>query len=471
MRRAWLLWTIFAFCLTLGLAGMAWISVTSLQLERKGIVEENVRLALWRMDSAVAPLVAQENARPYFAYTSFSPLERAYTRMFNSIDFGDVLVPSPLLKQDNPLVLVHFQIDPAGAISSPQVPSGNMRDMARGSGYLSREQVVRSEEELAEVAKRLDRAKLLALLPASQAPTTMPLIVPQHFADAQQEQPSYTKQQAQRSINEAQARFNTSAQASNFEFQNQRGSLPRAAAEANIREGILRPLWLGDMLILARRINVNGQEYVQGCWLDWSGIRKTLIESISDLLPSADLAPAPAVANGRSSRLLASIPVRFDPGTIPFALDLLGSPVRIMLLAAWIGMLIAAGAVGVLLWGTLALSERRASFVSAVTHELRTPLTTVSMYAEMLSSGMVRGPEKQQEYLATLQAEAHRLGHLVENVLAYSRIERGRALAAPLADVSVPALLQTVKDRLVARAQQAEMSLCVEVRDGAAGRT
>ncbi len=44
---------------------------------RQAAVEENVRLALWRMDSALAPLVAQESARPYFAYSSFLPVDRA----------------------------------------------------------------------------------------------------------------------------------------------------------------------------------------------------------------------------------------------------------------------------------------------------------------------------------------------------------------------------------------------------------
>ena len=50
---------------------------------RQAALEENARLALWRMDSAVAPLVAQESARPYFAYEPFYSVERAY-----GLDFG-----------------------------------------------------------------------------------------------------------------------------------------------------------------------------------------------------------------------------------------------------------------------------------------------------------------------------------------------------------------------------------------------
>ena len=37
---------------------------------------ENIRLALWRIDSMLAPLVAEESVRPWFCYRSFFPAER-----------------------------------------------------------------------------------------------------------------------------------------------------------------------------------------------------------------------------------------------------------------------------------------------------------------------------------------------------------------------------------------------------------
>ena len=73
------------------------------------------------------------------------------------------------------------------------------------------------------------------------------------------------------------------------------------------------------------------------------------------------------------------------------------------------------------------LSERRGAFVSAVTHELRTPLTTFRMYAEMLADGMV--PDAASSGRSTWTRCASRptgLSHLVENVLQYARLERGR---------------------------------------------
>jgi signal transduction histidine kinase len=115
--------------------------------------------------------------------------------------------------------------------------------------------------------------------------------------------------------------------------------------------------------------------------------------------------------------------------------------------------------------GALTLSERRGAFVSAVTHELRTPLTTLRMYTEMLAEGMIRDDDKRRSYLATLRAEADRLGHLVENVLAYSRIERGRA-RGHIVTVPLNELIDRVRQRLSERAEQAGMQLLVEPAEG-----
>ena len=114
MMRPWHTWTLFGLCLAVVLAAMGWISWTVVKLDRaecearrQAAVEEEVRLALWRMDSALAPLIARESARPYFVYTPFYPADRAYTRMFAQIQSGEVLVPSPLLTQTSPHVLLH----------------------------------------------------------------------------------------------------------------------------------------------------------------------------------------------------------------------------------------------------------------------------------------------------------------------------------------------------------------------------
>jgi signal transduction histidine kinase len=70
-------------------------------------------------------------------------------------------------------------------------------------------------------------------------------------------------------------------------------------------------------------------------------------------------------------------------------------------------------------------SERRSNFAAAVSHELKTPLTAIRMYGEMLRDGMVSDEAKEKEYSATITAEAERLTRLIQNVLEFSKLERG----------------------------------------------
>jgi len=73
------------------------------------------------------------------------------------------------------------------------------------------------------------------------------------------------------------------------------------------------------------------------------------------------------------------------------------------------------------------LADLRSQFVSHVSHELRTPLTSIQMFAETLALGRVQDPEKQRGYLETIARESERLARLVDQVLAFSKIEQGRS--------------------------------------------
>lgn len=72
------------------------------------------------------------------------------------------------------------------------------------------------------------------------------------------------------------------------------------------------------------------------------------------------------------------------------------------------------------------LAARKAEFVSTVSHELRTPLTSIRMYADMLKEGWVKDEASARDYFALIAAESERLARLVNNVLDFSRIERGK---------------------------------------------
>jgi signal transduction histidine kinase len=73
----------------------------------------------------------------------------------------------------------------------------------------------------------------------------------------------------------------------------------------------------------------------------------------------------------------------------------------------------------------LRLAAMRSQFVSSVSHELRTPLAAIRMFAETLRMGRTSGPEAEAEYLDTIVNESERLTRLLDNVLDFSKIERG----------------------------------------------
>jgi signal transduction histidine kinase len=72
------------------------------------------------------------------------------------------------------------------------------------------------------------------------------------------------------------------------------------------------------------------------------------------------------------------------------------------------------------------LTEQKDDFISAVSHELRTPLTSIRMYAEMLEKDWVKSQDKTRQYYRAMRQESERLSRLIENVLDFSRIQKGR---------------------------------------------
>jgi signal transduction histidine kinase len=508
MNRPWKIWLVFGACAAVVLAAMGWISVTALRLDRLQLqasqhaeLEERVRLALWRMDSALTPLIVEESARPGSAYDAFSATERAYTKGgagYNPARQGEVLVPSPLLGLSSSNVLLHFQLIPGGPLTSPQAPLGEQRKLAE-TGYISRGAIERASARLQELREVLNEENAASVDIASpqgmprRAARPMPALnnvssVKQTFRvrnedllvreaglpiDIMAANPPgqvLALNNDFRQVKEVQQLRNTAeyAQRANVYQQAQQQAAdvnrqqvplmqpaPQPPAQG---EGIFRPLWLGSSLVLARRMNQAGNFVVQGVWLNWTNLRASLVGSVRDLLPGADLQPVSRANDDRQARMLAALPVKLVPGAVPSAPLPVWTPVRVSLVLAWGCVLLAALAVARLLHGTLSLSERRAAFVSAVTHELRTPLTTFKMYSEMLAEGMVPDEARRRQYLETLCSEANRLSHLVENVLAYARLERGSARSR-VEHVSLGELIARVKPRLVERAGLAGMTL------------
>jgi len=465
MRRPWLIGIVFTFCVAVVFVAMAWVSIHAIRLDhdeaearRRIAIEEDVRLVISRLDSMLAPLIMQENARPYFLYRAFYSPQRAYTEMYATIESNKILVPSPLLTHRTPHVLLHFQMNPDGTITSPQVPQSNMRDVAE-SQFAAHEDIVAAEELLAKLNNSMTRDTLLAALPPELTP--MQRLERQLQLLQVERGNSYTSRMGQRSVIEWQAR-NEAQNAYGEDQVKQKADLNRIIGPiSDVTEGVMKAIWHNDTLLLARRVTINGKFYVQGCWLNWPVLNAWLAAGIQDVFPDARIVPISHVDDHPKPRMLASVPAKLIVHRAPLAEAAGLSPIQTTLIIAWVCMLLAAVAVGVLFFGAVQLSERRGAFVSAVTHELRTPLTTFRMYTEMLERQMVPDESRRQEYLTTMRVEADRLSHLVENVLAYARLEHSSPVSRAQV-LPVGQMIERIKDRMEQRAQSAGMKLNVQ---------
>jgi len=63
--------------------------------------------------------------------------------------------------------------------------------------------------------------------------------------------------------------------------------------------------------------------------------------------------------------------------------------------------------------------------VSNVSHELKTPLTSIRLFSEMLAQDTVQDESKRRHFLSIITTETARLTRLINNVLDFSRLERG----------------------------------------------
>lgn len=241
-----------------------------------------------------------------------------------------------------------------------------------------------------------------------------------------------------------------------------------------VETGQMRSTWLGGELFLIRKTTSRipnqwshgefdlfvSRTFIQGVWLDSRILTTNLLREVADLLPRARLLPAVDQLTAADPLALVSFPFKLERGETPLATAIsttpgLGAPLWV----AWGAVALAFLTSALLVRGVLRLSERRASFVSAVTHELRTPLTTFRLYSDMLEQGAVK-EEKRGGYLRVLAREADRLSHLVENVLAFSRMERGNA-RSNLRETGVDEMLGGFHERFAARLATASLELTI----------
>jgi signal transduction histidine kinase len=108
-----------AFVLTAAgvFAVLGWVTVAALRVERaqretaaQAELGNNLRVALWRLDGRVLPVLGVEDSRPFHHYTTADPLQ------------GSTAGPTPLLAAPLPeWMKLHVQLDPVAGWESPQV--------------------------------------------------------------------------------------------------------------------------------------------------------------------------------------------------------------------------------------------------------------------------------------------------------------------------------------------------------------
>lgn len=424
---------LYATCVlivTAALAGLTW-HVLRLQRQERAARqaaerEEYTRLALWRMDSALATLWAGENARPHDGFCQALDVTQY-------VAASDVAQASPRATIDvagipSQFVLIRFQKDAAGQWT------GSVPTMA-GSSQPSRAETTQVLMQFLAASEKL--AQLQGRLPLDEDELDPAVVT---ATDARDRGAIEFNNRAVQVANSVKLRQNFGT-----------------TADFRLRIGPLIPLWEDERLILARRVFLGNDDLLQGTCLDWQGLSAHLLSTIGDLLPGAELLRVEAPERVPQGYLLASLPVRLEPGPL-LSTDggSLNSAAGWALVAAWACWVAAALALGGLLWGLSALADRRASFVSAVTHELRTPLTTLRLYVGLLAADAVPDAARRDEYLATLSREADRLCHLVENVLSFARLERGKNFRHR-EWLAWPDLFSRVQDRLRSRVIEANM--------------
>ena len=106
-------------------------------------------------------------------------------------------------------------------------------------------------------------------------------------------------------------------------------------------------------------------------------------------------------------------------------------------------------------------AQRKTHFVTNVSHELKTPLTSIRLYAEMLSGNRVSDPAKRQRYLTVIAGESQRLTRLVNNVLAFGRLDRQNG-TLDMQRVDLISLIERVLEGLKPRLEKEAVTL--EVR-------
>ncbi len=113
-----------------------------------------------------------------------------------------------------------------------------------------------------------------------------------------------------------------------------------------------------------------------------------------------------------------------------------------------------------------ALIEQQRAFASDASHQLRTPLTALRLRLEKAADLMQSDPAAAAERLAAAEAEADRLGNIIEGLLMLSRTE---ASAVPVESLDIAAVVRSRVEHWKPLADESEVMLDYDGPESAIG--
>lgn len=110
----------------------------------------------------------------------------------------------------------------------------------------------------------------------------------------------------------------------------------------------------------------------------------------------------------------------------------------------------------------VAAARARSDFMAAVSHELRTPLASIRMFAELIEDDRVKEVGTQQRFMRLILSNCRRLSAMIENVLDFSRSEKGM-LRFHLEEVDLKKLLEDFFHDMKAATEEDQFVMEVDI--------
>jgi signal transduction histidine kinase len=392
------------------------------QIERQR--RDDVAREAERLGARLESLRIQESERPFFHYQTLYRDPRGAAE-------GLAVTPSPLTSGGaDPLVLAHFQIDVEGLVTLPAVSErfpelSNAEDFEAFCSLLEELQSAVVTESVGAVDNGVDEEHVLTLTGYEW----------EQIALAESVYASITGRPA--------------------------GTNRRVPASDDLGRVVIRVrpfrwhtmvLGSGPALAALREVHTPSGVVLQGFTVSpqavaqWLGAGALPLRFGPGPPISDDLITAPV---GHTGWILDLAQTAVEVPAMVEARQVVPRFRRTFALTAGT-ILLAAGAVILILFQTDRMARQRARFAAAAAHELKTPLTSLLLHAEMLAEDL-GDSEHRSRYAKTMSLEAERLGRVVSNMLDLARLERNTPFTEPReGDLgrAVEARVEQQRDRL-----------------------